>query len=167
MVRYAIVETPWYPMLIAAAGGALCGARLPARSTRTSVRELQSQWPGIVRDDAILPGLQEQIRAYFARERVRFRVRLDLSFVSPFRRKVLEACAAVPYGATTTYADLAARAGSPRAGRAAGSTMANNPIPLVIPCHRVLRSDGTLGGFSARGGLNLKRRMLAWEVDHP
>jgi methylated-DNA-[protein]-cysteine S-methyltransferase len=76
---------------------------------------------------------------------------------------VLEACRGIPYGRTTTYAELAAKAGNPRAARAAGSAMSHNPIPIIIPCHRVLHTGGGLGGFSAPGGLSLKERLLAME----
>jgi len=81
----------------------------------------------------------------------------------PFSRKVLAACRKIPYGQTQTYAELAAAAGSPRAARAVGRAMATNPAPLVIPCHRVIGARGHLRGYSAYGGLKLKRRLLDLE----
>jgi methylated-DNA-[protein]-cysteine S-methyltransferase len=85
----------------------------------------------------------------------------------PFSKRVLAACRKIPYGRTQSYAELAVVAGSPRAARAVGRAMATNPLPLVIPCHRVLGSGGKLGGYSAAGGLSLKRRLLDLEgADH-
>lgn len=80
-----------------------------------------------------------------------------------FQRRVLQQCRKITYGATRTYAELAAAAGSPRACRAVGNIMARNRIPLVIPCHRVVGSHGSLGGYSARSGLKMKRRLLRLE----
>ena len=82
---------------------------------------------------------------------------------TPFQRRVLDCCRRIPYGKTQSYAELAIAAGSPAAARAVGRTMATNPIPLVIPCHRVVGSGGDLCGFSAVGGLDAKRRLLALE----
>ena len=82
---------------------------------------------------------------------------------SPFQRKVLAACRAIPYGQTRTYAELAAAAGSPGAARAVGRAMATNPLPLVVPCHRVVATGGELRGYSALGGLATKRRLLDME----
>lgn len=83
-----------------------------------------------------------------------------------FQRAVIAALRAVPYGATTTYRELAAQAGSPGASRAVGQVMATNPVPLVVPCHRVLGSGGKLGGFSAPTGTALKQQLLHMEAAH-
>jgi methylated-DNA-[protein]-cysteine S-methyltransferase len=90
-------------------------------------------------------------------------IRVDLGPIGGFQRRVLEQCRRIPYGKTMSYAELAAKAGSPRAARAVGNCMAANPIPLIIPCHRVVRSDGRLGSYSAPGGVAMKRRILALE----
>jgi O-6-methylguanine DNA methyltransferase len=82
---------------------------------------------------------------------------------SPFARRVIDACRGIPFGETRTYAELARMAGSPRAARAAGRCMAANAVPLIVPCHRVIGSDGQLRGYSAFGGLAMKRRLLALE----
>lgn len=105
---------------------------------------------------------EREIREYLAGRRRRFTVPADLSAATPFHRKVLAALARVPYGRTVTYGQLAARAGRPRAARAVGQAMANNPVPLIFPCHRVVAAGGGLGGFG--GGLDLKRRLLALEA---
>jgi methylated-DNA-[protein]-cysteine S-methyltransferase len=88
---------------------------------------------------------------------------VDLSGQPPFRRRVQETCRGIAYGRTLTYAELAERVGVPGAARAVGSAMSHNPVPLLVPCHRVIRGDGGLGGFSARGGVALKARLLAME----
>ena len=90
-------------------------------------------------------------------------VRVDLCKATEFQRRVLQGCRRIPYGRTISYAQLAARAGSPRAARAVGNTMAKNRIPLIIPCHRVVGSGDSLGGYSAPDGLQMKRRLLDLE----
>ncbi|GAB6166326.1 hypothetical protein JCM19992_23260 [Thermostilla marina] len=82
---------------------------------------------------------------------------------TPFRRRVWEACRAIPFGRVRTYGELACRIGRPHAARAVGAALAANPLPLVVPCHRVIRGDGALGGFSAPGGIELKSWLLAFE----
>ncbi|MBC3179832.1 methylated-DNA--[protein]-cysteine S-methyltransferase [Corynebacterium lujinxingii] len=102
-----------------------------------------------------------QLREYFAGERRQFDLPLDLSGVTPFRAEVLRALMQVPYGETTTYAGLARAVDNPKAVRAVGSACATNPLPILIPCHRVLRADGQLGGY--RGGEAAKRFLLRLE----
>ena len=107
------------------------------------------------------PAAAQQLREYFAGTRREFTVPLDLRGVTAFREAVLRELMTVPYGETTTYAELARAVGNPRAVRAVGSACATNPLPLFIPCHRVLRSDGQLGGY--RGGVEAKRFLLRME----
>jgi methylated-DNA-[protein]-cysteine S-methyltransferase len=90
-------------------------------------------------------------------------LRIDLRGRTPFQRRVLHACRQVGYGQTMSYGELAAKAGFPRAARAVGHCMALNPVPLLIPCHRILPADGRPGKYSAPGGLRMKRRLLAME----
>jgi len=92
---------------------------------------------------------------------------VDLGPLSRFQRRVYRRCRQIPYGRTLTYGRLAVLAGSPRAARAVGSCMARNPVPLVIPCHRVIRSGGEPGGYSAPGGTRLKQRLLELEAGRP
>ncbi|MCL6472043.1 MAG: methylated-DNA--[protein]-cysteine S-methyltransferase [Firmicutes bacterium] len=98
---------------------------------------------------------------YFSGERVQFDYQLDYTGVTEFQRKVYETLKAVPYGETTTYKRLAEQCGSPMAARAVGGAMARNPYPVVVPCHRVLKSDGSIGGWSGKRGW--KERMLVIE----
>ena len=102
-----------------------------------------------------------EILQYLAGRRRKFTVPVDLSAAPPFHGKVLWALARIPYGQTVTYGELAARVGRPHGARAVGQAMACNPVPLVVPCHRVVASGGGLGGY--RGGLDLKRRLLGLE----
>jgi methylated-DNA-[protein]-cysteine S-methyltransferase len=90
-------------------------------------------------------------------------VRIDFGPMSAFRQRVLNQCRRIPYGKTLSYAELARRAGYPGAARAVGNCMAANRIPLIIPCHRVVCSDGRLGAYSAPGGVRTKRRLLTLE----
>ncbi len=91
-------------------------------------------------------------------------VEIDLAEATPFRKRVLEQTRKIAYGQKLTYGELAARAGKPGAARAVGAVMASNPLPIVIPCHRVVASGGSLGGFSAPQGIELKRRLLEMEA---
>lgn len=105
-----------------------------------------------------------QAERYFAGERIDFAATgLDLAGVDPFRRTIYDALRAVGWGETVTYGELAKRAGAPGAAQDVGIAMARNPVPLIIPCHRVLAAGGKLGGFSAPGRTEAKQRMLALE----
>jgi methylated-DNA-[protein]-cysteine S-methyltransferase len=104
-----------------------------------------------------------QIREYLRGARRTLRGRIDWRVMSPFQRRVLRAALRIPYGRTSTYGKIATAIGNPRAARAVGRALGANPIPLVIPCHRVLASDGGLGGYSAPGGVNVKRQLLRME----
>jgi methylated-DNA-[protein]-cysteine S-methyltransferase len=92
---------------------------------------------------------------------------LDLDGHTAFQRRVIRCCRQIPWGATRSYAELAARAGSPRAARAVGAVMAANRFPLIVPCHRVIGARGSLGGYSAPTGLVMKSRLLAREGSLP
>ena len=108
-----------------------------------------------------------QLREYFAGKRRKFDVAVDISAMPPFSRRALEACAKIPFGKTMSYGELARAAGSPKAARAAGAALAANPMPIVIPCHRVIAASGKLTGYSAPGGLAVKRALLRHEGAHP
>jgi len=141
---------------IALAGGAL---KLRVEYTARGVSRVefaQRRQPGR------LPyNLQTQLKQYFAGKPVQFRVPLDLSTGTAFQRKVWRVLRQIPYGQTRSYAWVARRIGCPRAARAVGAACGANPVPILVPCHRVLRSNGALGGFSA--GVDWKVRLLALE----
>ena len=90
-------------------------------------------------------------------------VPVDWSSLTAFHKKVLKAAAQIPYGSVDTYSGLARKIDSPKSARAVGNALAKNPFPLIVPCHRIIRGDGRMGGFSAAGGVRLKRRLLKME----
>jgi methylated-DNA-[protein]-cysteine S-methyltransferase len=104
---------------------------------------------------------RRELDEYFAGRRRDFDLTLDLRLLSDFTRRILAATAEIPYGAVSTYKDVAAAAGSPRGSRAAGNALGSNPLPIVLPCHRVVHSSGGLGGYT--GGVARKRVLLAIE----
>lgn len=107
-----------------------------------------------------LDNVRRELERYFAGRRFTFDTRVDLSGLTPFQRKILGETVKVPAGHYTTYSQLAASAGRPRAARAAGNVLHDNPVAIIVPCHRVLRGDGSLGGYA--GGLDAK----AWLLRH-
>ena len=111
--------------------------------------------------EAIIPLAAHQLTEYFQGRRREFTVPVDYRFATGFREGVLRELARVPHGQTTTYGELASKIGNSKAVRAVGGACANNPLPLLIPCHRVLRSDGSLGGY--RAGVETKRFLLDLE----
>jgi len=163
MRRYAILRAPHGSVGIVAAGRALCSVILTRCRGRDAGALVRRSFPDAEHEADLFPVLRRQLGYYFAGRRVRFRVKLDLSSLTPFQRQVLEACARIDYGATATYGELARGLGRPAAARAVGQALARNPIPLVIPCHRVVAADGSLGGFSAEQGVSLKRFLLELE----
>ncbi|MFA5786350.1 MAG: methylated-DNA--[protein]-cysteine S-methyltransferase [Actinomycetota bacterium] len=118
-------------------------------------------YEGVVEDPGKTGRACRQIEEYFAGRRRRFALDLDLRAVTPFQRAVLRECASVEFGKITTYGELARAVGSPRAARAVGGALGRNPVGIVVPCHRVLAGDGSIGGFT--GGLAIKRFLLDHE----
>lgn len=133
-------------------------ASSPANFERDATRYLG----GRVRPASAPQWLANAVQAAFAKHEV-FRGQVDLARVGPFEREVLGVLRRIPTGAVKTYGEVAKTLGQPGAARAVGAACARNPLPLLIPCHRVVRSDGGLGGFSLRGGVALKRRLLEAE----
>lgn len=137
---------------------------LPCRPSADAQAVARRHWPGVEYVPNLLPRFQAQIQRFFNGWPVTFRVRLDLSGRTDFQRDVLLACAAIPFGETLTYGQLAELVGHRGAARAVGSVMASNLIPIVIPCHRVVAANRQLGGFSAPGGSDTKKRLLQLEA---
>jgi O-6-methylguanine DNA methyltransferase len=123
---------------------------------------IQRVFPGVelVGGSAVLDEAQRELSAYFGGRQQQFKVPLDLRG-TPFQRSVWKALLEIPFGATRSYAEVARAVGRPRAFRAVGAASGANPVPIIVPCHRVIASGGRLGGF--RGGLEAKRRLLALE----
>jgi len=162
-MKYELVDTEWGSFGLVTRGDRLVATFLPRRGRDDVERAIRSLFPGAVKGHRLLPRFRRQVTAYFAGKPTDFSVKLDLSDHPPFRRSVLEACRRIKYGRTASYGDLARAAGVPHAARAVGGVMAHNPMPIVIPCHRVLRSDGSLGGFSSPDGVKEKARLLHLE----
>jgi AraC family transcriptional regulator of adaptative response/methylated-DNA-[protein]-cysteine methyltransferase len=155
-IRHGRVETPFGPALAMATERGLCGLAFTADCTdEAAFADLSGRWPAAryIADDAAVGPLT---RAAFARQQTRLHL-----MGGPFQIKVWEALLRVPEGAATTYSDIAAAIGAPKAVRAVGTAVGRNPVSFLIPCHRALRKDGTLGGY--HWGLATKRTMLAWE----
>ncbi len=169
MIHYDLIPgTPVGNVFIAATNRGLCAVLVGDKSLDTFKKRLTEMFRGEVfeKDPARTRKYRRELEEYFRGERTRFTVPVDLSAVrSPFRQKVLRKLHELPFGRVTTYGDLARQSGSPRAARAVGSTMATNPLSIVIPCHRVVGSSGGLGGFS--GGLSMKRKLLVLEGVEP
>jgi O-6-methylguanine DNA methyltransferase len=154
---------------LAATDRGLARIAFPARDTRSFRAEIEERFPGerivestgAAKGPRVLAEARRQITEYLSGRLRRFTVKLDLGRVTPFRRRVLEATRAIPYGETASYREIASRIGSPRAARAVGGAQNRNPLPLVIPCHRVIGADGSLVGFG--GGLKLKSFLLDLE----
>lgn len=108
-----------------------------------------------------LDEVRRELERYFEGKDLSFDLSVDLSILSPFEQRVLRATSKVPAGRVATYAEIAARAGNPRAPRAVGNALNHNPVAIVVPCHRVVRSDGSLGGYG--GGLHIKEWLLEHE----
>ncbi len=165
LARYTIFETRWGWFGLAASGTGVCRTCLPIPDRDRVQCVLLADLDKVSFEADLLTELQQQIVAYFEGENVDFSTdpAVDLAGRSAFDRVVLAACRQIGLGQTITYGRLAEKIGKPGAARAVGSVMARNPVPLIVPCHRVLRSDGALGGFSAFGGTDAKRRMVEHE----
>jgi len=161
-VAYATVDSPLGTLTVAATPRGLVALGLPNRAPEDVAQELASRIsPRVLEAPARLDPVRRELDLYFARELHDFDLPLDWQLSRGFRLEVLRQTARIPYGSTLSYKQIAARAGSERAVRAAGSALGANPIPIVVPCHRVLRTGGALGGYG--GGLPIKESLLRLE----
>ncbi|MEU8605456.1 methylated-DNA--[protein]-cysteine S-methyltransferase [Streptomyces parvulus] len=166
-VVWTVVGTGIGPLLLAATDDGLVNVVFHAtEATRDQALDRLAARLGAEPVEApgspLLAEAIRQVEAYFAGDRQDFELPLDWSLISGFNRQVLRALAAgVPYGSVVGYGDLAGRVGRPGAAQAVGMAMGANPLPVVVPCHRVVESDGGIGGFG--GGVETKRRLLALE----
>lgn len=169
-MKYVVFKTKAGFFGILADEKGLKRAVLPQNSRLKTQKYLLVGMQGRAKESNVLYSeLQKAIKAYYNTDNadlINFaKLFLELIFFegSEFEQKVLKACMKIPFGQTTTYAQLAKRAGFPKAARAVGSVLAKNKLPLIIPCHRVVRADGEIGNFSAPGGTKTKKRMLDYE----
>ncbi len=161
-VSYASADSPFGMLLLAATKRGLVRVAFPEEDVDTVLERLARRIsPRIVETPAPLDLARRELDEYFTGRRHEFELALDWALVGPFGRRVLGVTAEIPYGGVLSYAEVAADAGSPRGSRAAGNALGSNPMPIVVPCHRVLRSGGALGGYG--GGVERKRWLLELE----
>lgn len=162
-LAYERHETPFGTLLVVAGEGGIVRIALDAEAEEEVLDDLARRIsPRIAltgRDPVSVA--RKQLEDYFNGDRRDFDLDLDWQLTRGFRREVLLQTAEIPYGETASYSQMAERAGSPRAVRAAGTALATNPLPIVVPCHRVLRSDGAVGSYL--GGSSMKESLLAME----
>jgi methylated-DNA-[protein]-cysteine S-methyltransferase len=162
-VAYRTIDTPVGTLLLAATEKGVIRVAYDSEDQALVLEGLAATLsPRILHAPRRLDAVAREIDEYFARRRTGFDVPLDLSLTTGFRRSVLEHLRQIAYGHTRSYADVARTVGNPKAARAVGSACATNPLPVVIPCHRVVRGDGTLGGYV--GGPAAKSALLDLET---
>jgi methylated-DNA-[protein]-cysteine S-methyltransferase len=161
-VAYTRYDAPVGELLLAATPRGLVKVGFDVEDPDVALARLARELsPRIIERPARLDAARRELDQYFDGHRRDFDLELDWSLAQGFCRRVLRATARIPFGDTATYGEIAAAAGSPRAHRAAGTALGANPLPIVVPCHRVLRSGGRLGGYG--GGLEMKERLLELE----
>jgi methylated-DNA-[protein]-cysteine S-methyltransferase len=162
-VAYATVDSPFGPLLVATTPRGLVKISFPvAYDPEETLEELATRIsPRVLEAPARLDDVRRQLDLYFEGRLHEFDLPLDWQLSKGFRRRALRAIDRIPYGKTRSYSQIATSAGNERAVRAAGTACGSNPIPIVVPCHRVLRSGGALGGYG--GGLPMKEALLRME----
>ena len=161
-VAYAQVDSPLGPLTVAATERGLVSLAYPEQPVDQVLGRLAAEVsPRVLEAPARVDGIRRELEDYFAGRLTSFATPVDWSLTRGFYRRVLEATARIGFGQVSSYAQVAAGAGNPKAVRAAGSGLGSNPVPVVVPCHRVLRSGGALGGYT--GGLERKRFLLELE----
>jgi len=162
-VAYRTVDSPVGPLLLAATPAGVVRIAFDGEDHDAVLGVLADRIsPRILRAPGRLDDAARQLDEYFAGTRRHFDIAVDLRLAHGFRRRVLDHLRSITYGTTESYSTVAAASGSPAAVRAVGSACATNPVPLVVPCHRVVRSDGTIGQYL--GGVEAKRALLALEA---
>lgn len=160
-VGYDSVETPIGRIFVGLSDRGLCSVMLDASDEATYRSRLSGRGVTLRRDREMAKPALTQIEAYFAGRLRSFSLPIDLRGVRLFTARVLEAARSIPFGSLTTYGDLARQLGCPDSSRAVGQALGRNPIPIVVPCHRVVARGGHLGGFT--GGIHRKRALLTHE----
>lgn len=161
-VAYRTLDSPLGRLLLAATPRGLVRVAFETETDDEVLGELAARIsPRVLADARRLDPVARELDDYFAGRRQAFDLAVDLTLAAGFRREVIELLPRIPYGSTASYREVAQMAGNPGATRAVGTACARNPVPLVLPCHRVVRSDGTTGAY--RGGPAAKLALLALE----
>jgi len=162
-VAYATVDSPIGPLLVAATPRGVVRLSFPAEGRGAILDQLATRIsPRVLEAPARVDAVRRELDRYFEGRLQRFTAKLDWTLTGQgFRHDVLTHTARIPYGHTRTYMEMAARAGNAKAYRAAGNALGSNPIPVIVPCHRVLATGGGLGGYG--GGVDVKERLLRLE----
>lgn len=160
-VALAVVESPLGDLVAAATRRGLVCLSYSGDVDAVAERLAENISPRVLEAPRRLDPVRRELDEYFEGKRHEFDLPLDHSLTHGFTRKVLEAAARIPFGETRSYRDMATAAGSPRAVRAAGNALGHNPIPIIVPCHRILRTGGALGGYT--GGIHRKEHLLRLE----
>jgi len=158
---FDVIQTPIGSLFVAASATGLAAISFDDEPEQHLERLARIAGPRVLRSPRGVDAARRELDEYFDGRRRAFDLALDLRALPPFTVTVLEELARVPYGETTTYGELAARVGHPRAARAVGTVMNRNRIPIVLPCHRVVGSTGSLVGYA--GGLDVKAKLLELE----
>ena len=165
-VRWTETDSPLGSLLLIEGDGGLLAANFldGAEAGRTAEQFAAARSARADEQPAALAALSEQLGAYFAGSLQRFSVAIDWSQFEPFQRSVLQRCATIAFGDRISYGELAEEIGAPRAARAVGNALRSNPITIVIPCHRVVRADGSLGGYGGADSEQRKATLLDLEL---
>jgi len=160
--HYGIMESPVGDLLIVVTDDGVADiSYLASRGREERFAELEERGILATERSALVEPVREQLREYFARHRSHFTLPVDLYGVTPFTRSVLNATIQVPFGQVMTYQNIADRIGKPKATRAVGNALGRNPVPVIVPCHRVVRADGSMGLYT--GGAHIKQVLLEIE----
>lgn len=163
-VKYTIFNTKWGYFGLVVIKNIILGTVLPLPNPKKVEYMLLKKHPNARYQKNLLKPLQEKITAYFEGIRIDFSsTPILLDGLKPFTISVLTACRKIPHGQTNSYSELAKKINKSKAARAVGNALAQNPLPLIIPCHRVVRLNGSYGNFSAIGGKKLKQKLLKLE----
>jgi methylated-DNA-[protein]-cysteine S-methyltransferase len=160
-VAYDLVDTPLGDLLVAVTDRGVCRIEFDPEPERDLEPIARDYGVRVLRAPKVVDEPRRELTEYFEGSRTRFELPLDLRLAAEFRLRVMNELARVPYGSVTTYGALAAKAGRPAAARAVGTFMNRNPVPIVLPCHRVVGASGSLVGYG--GGLERKEQLLRLE----
>ena len=160
-VAYSTIDSPFGTLLVAGTDRGVVKVAFPTQPTDEVLAQLATVSPRVLESPARLDDIRRELDAYFEGRLDRFSVPLDWRLARGFQAKVLRATARIPYGETRSYGEVAARAGNARAFRAAGTALGRNPLPPIVPCHRVIHAGGSIGNYG--GGPEMKQALLRLE----